>query len=137
VVLFVDTSVWSLAFRRDRPEAVPEVRRLVAALAEGEDIALTGVIVQELFQGLHGPKRRRALMERMRAVPLVAPSRDDHLAAAELHGRCRRRGVQVGTVDALLAALCIRRDLVMLSVDGDFRHVARHEPLRLWAPSAA
>jgi predicted nucleic acid-binding protein len=35
-------------------------------------------------------------------------------------------------IDALLAQLCVRHDLVMLSTDNDFKHVARRCPLRLW-----
>ena len=44
----------------------------------------------------------------------------------------RRRGVQIGTIDALLARLCIRDDLTMLTTDEDFRRVARLSALRLW-----
>lgn len=38
----------------------------------------------------------------------------------------------VGTIDVLLAQLCLRYDLTMLSIDRDFERVARHAPLRLW-----
>ena len=34
------------------------------------------------------------------------PDQVDHVAAAELRNSCRRRGVQIGTIDALLAQLC-------------------------------
>jgi predicted nucleic acid-binding protein len=47
VSLLVDTSVWSLALRRDAPPDVPEVRVLRDALAGGEIVATTGVILQE------------------------------------------------------------------------------------------
>jgi predicted nucleic acid-binding protein len=40
--------------------------------------------------------------------------------------------VQIGTIDALLARLCIRYDLVLLSTDRDFEHLARIAPLRIW-----
>ncbi len=52
--LFVDTSVWSLAFRRDSPAEVPEVRRLRDALLEGEAVHTTGLVLQELLQGCRG-----------------------------------------------------------------------------------
>ena len=44
----------------------------------------------------------------------------------------RRRGIQVGTIDALLAQLGIRHDLVMLTADRDFAYIAGHTSLRLW-----
>jgi len=44
----------------------------------------------------------------------------------------RRAGVQAGTIDALLAQLCIRHDLTLLTADRNFTHIAQHCPLRLW-----
>ena len=132
--LFVDTSVWSLAFRRDRKSDMPEVGALTRAL-EGEGAVLaTGLILQELLQGFAGPKARARLLERFSAVPLVVPDRQDHIDAAELHSRCRRGGVQIGTIDALLAQLCIRHHLTMLSTDDDFRRISQHSALKLWMP---
>jgi len=37
------------------------------------------------------------------------------IEAADLRNRCRRAGVQIGTIDALLAELCIRHGLTMLT----------------------
>ena len=62
----------------------------------------------------------------------LVPDRDDHIQAADLRNRCRRSGVQIGTIDALLAQLCIHHDLTMLSTDADFEKVAEHHPLTLW-----
>ena len=130
--LFVDTSVWSLALRRDRTSEAPEIDALRRAL-EGEDIVLTtGLVLQELLQGFAGPRARAQILDRFSALPLVVPDRQDHVDAAELRNRCRRAGVQIGTIDALLAQLCVRHDLTMLSTDGDFRRVAAHGTLKLW-----
>jgi len=56
-------------------------------------------------------------------------------AAADLRTTCRRHCVQVGTVDALPARLCLRYDLVMLTAGRDFEQMARFVPLRLRAAS--
>ena len=130
--LFVDTSVWSLALRRTGGAEAPEVLRLRHGLSSRESIMTTGLVLQELLQGFRGPKARDAIVERFAALPLIAPDRDDHIAAADLRNTCRRQGVQLGTIDALLAGLCLRHDLVMLTIDHDFRHAARHVPLRVW-----
>ena len=130
--LFVDTSAWSLALRRDTPPDEPVVRRLARALEDGESVFTTGIVFQELLQGVVGPKGRDAIVERFAALPLLVPDRADHIAAAELRSHCRQRGVQVGTIDALLAALCIRHDLTVVSSDADFRHIAQHTELRIW-----
>lgn len=132
MTLFVDTSVWSLAFRRDRPDEAPQVDALRRALNRGEPVVSTGLVLQELLQGFRGPKQREALLERFRSLPFVVPDREDHVGAAELRNLCRRRGLQVGTIDALLARLCIRHELTMLTTDRDFERIAEHSPLDLW-----
>ena len=135
MTLLVDTSVWSLAFRRDRPSTAPEVRALRGALEGGEAIVTTGLILQELLQGFAGPRARADIIDRFGALPLLAPNRQDHIDAAELRNRCRRAGVQIGTIDALIAQLCIRHKLTLLTTDNDFQRVIAHSPLRVWAPA--
>jgi predicted nucleic acid-binding protein len=132
VTLFIDTSVWSLAFRRDGMADVAEVEALRRALLGEEIVVTTGLVLQELLQGFAGPRARAALLERFAALPTIAPDRDDHVDAAALRNACRRAGVQLGTIDALLAQLCIRHGLVMLTTDRDFALAARHCPLQVW-----
>lgn len=72
------------------------------------------------------------IIERFAALPLIVPERVDHVRAAELRNECRRNGVQLGTIDALLSQLCIRHDLTVLTTDMDFARVARHAPLQVW-----
>ena len=132
MTLMVDTSVWSLALRGDPISAAPQVRALRNAL-EGEEIVVTtGLVLQELLQGFAGPRARKDIIERFTALPLLGPDRQDHIDAAELRNSCRRAGVQVGTIDALLAQLCIRYDLTLLTTDNDFVDAAAHCPLKVW-----
>ena len=134
--LFVDTSVWSLALRRDAPAAVPEVRALTGALESGEPVFTTGLVLQELLQGFVGPKARDQIVEKFSALPLLIPDRRDYIEAAELRNTCRRQGVQLGTIDALLAQLCIHHELVLLATDRDYSLASAHVPLRLWQASS-
>jgi predicted nucleic acid-binding protein len=132
VSLFVDTSVWSLAFRRDTVSSVAEVTALQRALAAGDTIITTGLVLQELLQGFVGPRARVKIIERFAALPNINPDRQDHIEAADLRNRCRRAGVQIGTIDALLAELCIRHGLTMLTTDNDFSLVTARFPLQMW-----
>ena len=130
--LFVDTSVWSLALRRDGATAAPEVDILRHALSNGAPVFTTGLVLQELLQGFAGPKDQAAMVDHFKPLPFLVPRRGDHVAAAELRNACRRSGLQVGTIDALLAALCIARSLVILTTDADFLRIAEHQPLSVW-----
>lgn len=129
--LFVDTSVWSLALRRDSPPSSPQVALLARALDQGGSVFTTGLVLQELLQGFQGAKAAAEILRRFSALPFIVPERDDHVAAAELRNACRRHGVQIGTIDALFAQLCIRHRLSMLTVDSDFERVARRSKLSL------
>ena len=131
--LFVDTSVWSLALRRDTPPDHPAVTRLGQALISEEQVFSTGLVLQELLQGFRGPRATATMVERFAGLPFITPTRADHVEAAALRNTCRRRGVQIGTIDALLARLCIRHELVMLSTDRDFIGIAQWSPLELWS----
>ncbi len=130
--LLVDTSVWSLAFRRDTETAVAEVKTLQHALEGADQVFTTGLVLQELLQGFAGPKARSQLIERFAALGFLQPDREDHIEAAEVRNSCRRNGVQIGTIDAVLIQLCRKHDLVLLSADNDFRSAARHIKFRMW-----
>jgi hypothetical protein len=134
--VLVDTSVWSLALRRDAPPDLPEVRELRKSLNSGSAYC-TGLVLQELLQGFSKPKANKQIVTYFSALPLLVPDRDDHILAAELRNRCRRKGIQAGTIDVLLAQLCIRYELTMLTTDRDFHHIAAVAPLSVWSHDTA
>ena len=134
MTLLVDTSVWSLALRRDRVRDEPQVEALRQALGGAQSVVTTGLILQELLQGFAGARAQREIVGRFAALPLLVPDRQDYIDAAAIRNRCRRAGIQLGTIDALLAQLGVRHRLVLLSTDNDFVHAARHCALRVWAP---
>jgi hypothetical protein len=130
--LLVDTSVWSLALRRDATPDLPEVAALRSALDASQVVVTTGLILQEVLQGFAGPKARDQILERFRNLALLTPDRADHVEAADLRNACRRRGVQVGTIDALLTRLCQRYELTLLTTDRDFERIAAVTALSVW-----
>jgi len=133
VSLLVDTSVWSLALRRDVEQSAPEVVALRHALLGTDQVFTTGLVLQELLQGFAGPKDRAQLVDRLSALAFLQPDKEDHIEAAEVRNSCRRCGVQVGTIDALLIQLCRRNDLTLLTTDQDFYAATKHVEFRLWS----
>jgi predicted nucleic acid-binding protein len=131
--VFIDTSVWSLALRRDAPGG-PFVAELTRAVKAGDVIFITGLVLQEILQGVSGPRQRHQILARLTSLPLLQPEWDDHVSAADLFNRCRRAGVRAESIDALLAQLCLRYDLMLLTADRDFDHMARHCALKIWKP---
>ena len=135
--LFVDTSVWSLALRRDRPPAIREVTFLDRALVAGDDLFTTGLVLQEILQGFQGARARTRILAAFAPLPLLVPDRATHVAAADLRSACRRKGIQVETIDALYAQLCLQHGLTMLTTDEDFHHIAKIRPLIVWGGGPA
>ena len=129
--VFVDTSVWSLALRLDAPRDIKETHILAQCLERHDVLFSTGFIVQELLQGFRGPKQRDRLIEHFSTLPLIVPDLRDHIEAATLQTICRRKGIQITTIDALLAQLAIAHDLELLTTDRDFSLISRHVPLRI------
>ena len=130
--LLVDTRVWSPASRRDAEASTPEVSTLRHALEGADQVFTTGLVLQELLQGFAGAKARSQLIEKFGALGFLQPDREDHIEAAEVRNTCRRHGVQIGTIDAVLIQLSLKHDLVLLSSDNDFRSASKHIKFRLW-----
>lgn len=130
--LLVDTSVWSLAFRRDAEHGSREVEALRVALLNGEGGVTTGMILLEVLRGVLPERARTAIEGAFATLEFVEPSRNDYVEAAAIATRCRRAGVQIGSVDALIAQLAIAGGHTLLTADRDFTHAARVIPLRLW-----
>ena len=84
MTLLVDTSVWSLALRRDAQTQEPEIQALIEALGGTDVVVTTGLVLQELLQGFSGPKAASAILERFNSLALLHPEREDYISAAEI-----------------------------------------------------
>jgi predicted nucleic acid-binding protein len=67
-------------------------------------------------------------------LPLLVPDRQYHIQAADLPNACRQKGKQAGTINALIAQLCVRHELVILITDKDFQLIATVISLTVWVP---
>jgi len=56
---------------------------------------------------------------------MLAPDTADHIQAAEIRNKSRRRGIQIGTIDALIAQLSLRYPLSLLTADKDFKYMSK------------
>ncbi len=107
--------------------------RLQAALSREHTFSLTALNITELHYGFGTLPRA---VQNYREWALLRPSfrvyaidEDDALKAAELQIQLRRRGWQLGSVDALIAVIAVRNNLTLLTTDGDFNAVPdlKHE----------
>jgi predicted nucleic acid-binding protein len=129
--ILVDTSVWSLALRRKSAVKSIEAQHLEKLLLSGETVQITGIILQEILQGIRANDQVAKLIAYFHSFPLISPSRDNYIYAASLYNTCRRSGIQASTVDCLIASIAIRHECYLFTTDGDFLHIQNIAPLKL------
>ena len=133
-MIVLDTSVLSLAYRRKAGPSSdhPAVRELERLLDQDAPMCLPGVVLQELLSGVRRTAVRRKLDDILSGFPLLLATRATHILAAELHSRCRAKGVVAHTVDCLIAAHAVEAGAALLTTDDDFKHMAKHTSVRLY-----
>jgi predicted nucleic acid-binding protein len=128
--VLIDTSIWSLAFRRSTPQDDPnvlELRRLIDELR----VTIIGPIRQEILSGIKEPSRFDALRQRLRAYPDLIIDVEDYERAAEFYNVCRQNGVQGSNTDYLICAVAAVRDLTIFTTDLDFQRYRAYIPIAL------
>lgn len=133
--LLVDTPVWSLALRRKAADLSPGEERITQALAEAirdGRAQLMGVVRQELLSGIREEERFKKLRDYLRAFDEPALEMGDYEEAAEMHNRCRARGIAGSTIDFLICAVASRRKWQVFTTDQDFQRYGRVLGLRLY-----
>ena len=130
-MMIVDSNTWADFF--NGVEA-PHVARLDGALQSEEDLAVLPIIVTEVLQGFRTERGFRTAERVLVSLPVVHPTLDCHVRAAQLFRSLRRQDVAVrGAVDCVIAQTCLDLNADLLSPDRDFKQIARHAPLRLWS----
>lgn len=118
----------------------PLRRRILEAIRHGDRFALTTVNVAELLYGIGSVPRaaqNRVEWEHLRSsLRMFDVEEPDAVESAEMRIRLRRRGRQLGAIDALIAAIALRYDLTLLTTDGDFDAVPDLKREN-WLPRAA
>jgi len=133
--LLVDTPVWSLALRRKAADLSPSEERITQALADAirdGRAQLIGVVRQELLSGIREEERFKKLRDYLRAFDEPALEMGDYEEAAEMHNRCRARGIAGSTIDFLICAVASRRKWQVFTTDQDFQRYGRVLGLKLY-----
>ncbi len=131
--VLVDTSVWSLAFRRTRPTSATVVAELTELVSESR-VVVIGPVRQELLSGLKGSEQFQILRDHLRAFPDLELATADFEEAARFYNRCRARGVQGSNTDFLMCAVASRHEMSIFTTDSDFRAFRQIVPLTLHEP---
>ena len=128
--MLVDTSVWIDFFKQNETE---ESRYLASEIDRGGDIVICGVVLTEILMGFRSEKDAREIAETLLAFPVCQDlDRAGYGQAAALYRKCRANGYTIrSTVDCLIAQICIRDNLSLLTRDRDFEIIAKNSDLSI------
>lgn len=133
----VDTSVWSLALRRqprDLSSAQQSVVRELADLTREGRARIIGLIRQELLSGIRTASQYQKLRAALRPFPDEPVDTSDYEAAAAAGNACRAKGIASSLVDVLICQIALSRNWNIFTTDEDFNNYARALPIKLHAP---
>ncbi|HEX7891898.1 MAG TPA: PIN domain-containing protein [Ramlibacter sp.] len=131
-MLLLDSSVW-IDIHRARATAAT---RYVETREESEEIATTGVIFQEVLQGIRAESEYEYMREVLWSTLLLHPRElSTYEVAAQLHRRARAEGFTIRKPnDCLIAALALEHGALLVHNDRDFFALAQVEPALMIFP---
>jgi predicted nucleic acid-binding protein len=131
----VDSTVWSVFFRRDRQSSGDRAIRLALRdMLVAREALMIGPVRQEVLSGLREADRFRRVREGLRGVDDLPLIRYDYERAAEISNTLRAGGVASSPVDALLCAVAERVAVPIFTLDQDFQRYSNVLGLPLHSP---
>lgn len=116
----LDTNHISRLIMRDHPLH----QYILGKIDEGHNFAICVPVLTEMLFGIGILPRAAQNLEIWKKIksnfPCYLPNETDAEVAADLQISLRRRGRQLETVDALIAAVALRNDFSLLTTDKDF-----------------
>jgi predicted nucleic acid-binding protein len=137
VNVLVDTSVWSLAFRRAARHLNAIERAAVEELTElvnGGRAKIIGPIRQELLSGIKTSAQFEELCANLRSFPDEGVRTSDYEEAARASNLCRSKGIAPCPVDILICAMAGGRKWSVFTTDPDFAVYRRALSIQLHQP---
>ena len=128
-MILVDTSVWIDFFTgRD----LPHVATLEHLILENEDLALCGIILTEILQGIADDTTHRRVRRYLRPLLMLPMPDTVFVRAADIYRKLRKTGITIRkSNDCIIAATALEYRGQLLHHDRDFIPIAQHFPLKV------
>jgi len=133
--ILVDTSVWSLALRRDNPQTIAVVQEF-KQLIHNHQAQIIGPIRQEILSGIRNEAQFRKLQKYLASFPDLPIVTEDYITAAEYFNKCRSKGLQGSNTDFLICAVSNRYAFPIFTTDRDFELFSKQIPIVLHKKNA-
>ena len=133
--VLVDTPVWSLALRRNKPQLTSSqtaVRQQLKSLIEEGRAQLAGVVRQELLSGIREQEHFMRIRDYLHAFVNPDIDVEDYEEGAAFNNLCRAKGITGSATDFLLCAISMRRGWSIFTLDLDFERYSAVIPITLY-----
>ena len=104
-------------------------QKVLTAIAAGHDFSVTVPVITESVFGMsllpRATANRQEWQKLRQEVTSFALDETDAITAADLQLDMRKKGIQLETVDALIATVALRYDLILLTSDKDFHAIPK------------
>jgi predicted nucleic acid-binding protein len=118
-VVLVDTSVWIEYLDRVNPMVESDMDELLRA----GRVVTAGLVIAELRQGCRRPEQGKAMTEALGPLDYLEADHVSWLRAGELAADGASRGLKLETGDCLLAAIALREQCEIFTLDHDFERI--------------
>ena len=128
-MILVDTSVWIDFFAgRD----LPHVATLEKFILDNENLALCGIILTEILQGISDDTTYRRVQHNLSPLIMLPMPPAVFVRAADIYRKLRKQGITIRkSNDCIIAATAVEHRCQLLHNDKDFTPIVKHFPLKV------
>ena len=125
--VIVDTSVWSLAFRKkEKTEIEIKLINYLSELVRDLRVVMIGPIRQEILSGISDEKKFVELQSKLSVFSDWSIETEDYELAAKFYNTCRKKGIQGSHIDYLICAVAFNSNFSILTLDNDFDNYKKY-----------
>lgn len=130
--VLVDTSVWSLAFRKaEKTDFEFRLVQYLSKIIRELKVVMIGPIRQEILSGVSNENRFIEMQTKLSLFPDCPIVTADYELAARFYNKCRKNGVQGSHIDFLICAVAYNNNFAVLTLDKDFELYQKHTGILL------
>jgi predicted nucleic acid-binding protein len=127
-VILVDTSVWIDYFAGHE---LPHVDKLEQFIRENRNLALCGIVLTEILQGIADERAYRRVRRHLRSLVMLPIPEAAFVRAADVYRELRKLGVTIRKMnDCIIAATVLHHRCELLHNDRDFEPIAERFSVR-------
>lgn len=135
--VLIDTSIWSLALRRNASSEAHKFSKdkieALKNLIEISRVEIIGIIRQEILSGIANSLQFKKIRDYLSSFPDLDLSTHCYELAAEYYNLARKKGIQGSHNDFLICASASINNLLIFTADNDFKHYAKLMPIKLYS----